>query len=90
MAEAKKRIEIVQRPVEEHVGFTLELSVEEAEALQAVLSKVSGSETKSPRGLIQNIYSALAFQGVHYDNKAYSLARGNVDFDYWGSSDEAK
>lgn len=80
MAEVSKQMEVVPT-VEKIVGYTLDLSVEEAEALFAVLSKVGGSETKSPRGLMQNIYWALApHMGNLFELSFYQLAEGNIHF----------
>ncbi|MGV9546821.1 hypothetical protein [Streptomyces ardesiacus] len=44
-------------------GFTLKLSIDEAEALVAVLANVGGSPTESPRGDVESVLKALQSAG---------------------------
>ena len=76
MAKITERKAIVQK--EEVVGYTLEISVDEAEALRAVLGYVAGNPTYSRRRDIDSIYCCLADHGV--SNKATKELTGRLDF----------
>uniref|UniRef100_A0A6H2A0M5 Uncharacterized protein n=1 Tax=viral metagenome TaxID=1070528 RepID=A0A6H2A0M5_9ZZZZ len=75
MAKITERKAIVQK--EEVVGYTLEISVDEAEALRAVLGYVGGNPNSRRRDL-DSIYCCLADHGV--SNKATKELTGRLDF----------
>uniref|UniRef100_A0A6M3ISK6 Uncharacterized protein n=2 Tax=viral metagenome TaxID=1070528 RepID=A0A6M3ISK6_9ZZZZ len=76
MAKITERKAIVQK--EEVVGYTLEISVDEAEALRAVSGSVGGSPTCSRRGDVDSVYECLCRGGV--SNKATKELTGRLDF----------
>lgn len=82
MAKAEKTT--VERVVLED-GFTLKLTVDEAETLVAVLARVGGSPSVSPRGKSGDVLTALLDAGVrdYYpaaDDHPVRLATGSVQF----------
>lgn len=80
MAVAEKTT--VERVVTE-AGFTLKLTVEEAETLVAVLARVGGSSAESPRGHAGDIIEALQAAGVRdywVDGHPSGLASGSIQF----------
>jgi predicted RecB family endonuclease len=75
----------VERVVTEE-GFTLKLTVDEAETLVAVLSQVGGSPSRSPRGVAERVLETLVEAGArtYYPRPVghpVNLARGSVRFD---------
>ncbi|MFD5161013.1 hypothetical protein ACFWMJ_23540 [Streptomyces hawaiiensis] len=83
MATAEKTT--VERVVTED-GFTLKLTVDEAETLVAVLAQVAGSPTTSPRGLAEGVLKVLVESGVRtywprIAGHPANLTRGAVRFD---------
>jgi hypothetical protein len=66
--------------VEETVGITLELSVEEAEAIAAVLYRVGGDPNTSRRGLTDRVSNALHGAGVKLDTEGISTTANAVYF----------
>lgn len=80
MAVAEKTT--IERVVTED-GFTLKLSVNEAEALVAVLARVGGSPTDSPRGDAKSVLRALQNAGSRdYLSEGHPLRylRGSMQF----------
>lgn len=80
MAQAEKTT--VERVVIEE-GFTLKLTVGEAEALVAVLAKVGGSPADSPRGDTENVLKALRAAGSRdywSENHPLKYVRGSLQF----------
>ncbi|MEU1037663.1 hypothetical protein [Streptomyces sp. NPDC005907] len=83
MAVAEKTT--VERTVTEE-GFTLKLTVDEAETLVAVLARVGGSPDQSPRGNAESVLDALIAAGArtYYpqpQGHPVHLLRGFVAFD---------
>lgn len=79
MATAKKtQIEVVQKV---H-GVVLTLSPDEAYALAAVLAKIGGPETTTPRGLTSGIGRALSSVGFCFDDDNSPIKRlsGRLSF----------
>ncbi|MET9126930.1 hypothetical protein [Streptomyces sp. NPDC004528] len=81
----------VERVVTEK-GFTLKLTVDEAETLVAVLARVGGSPSDSPRGLSEGVMDSLVSAGVrsHFPTSAghpTNLARGSINFDDYRRGD---
>lgn len=66
MAEATVGLVTVVREVTEK-RVTLSLTEREAGTLAAILCKIAGSETNSPRGYSQRIHEALKRAGFQYD-----------------------
>jgi len=63
-------VETQMKPVEVEVAedvVVLTISPEEAGALVGVLALVSGDRSKSRRGLVEDVYSALFDAGYRYD-----------------------
>jgi hypothetical protein len=60
-------------------GITLELSVKEAFALQAILANVGGDPDKSLRAEIDNIYNSLLESGIRVPSSAL-LTYGDIIF----------
>jgi hypothetical protein len=82
MAAAEKTT--VERVVTEE-GFTLKLTVNEAETLVAVLAQVGGDPVTSPRGLAEGVLTSLMGAGVrgYWPTKIdhpSSLTRGHITF----------
>jgi len=74
----------VERVVTEE-GFVLKLTVDEAETLVTVLSRVGGNPIFSPRGKTEGVLSALIEAGApnYWPNKPgrpSGLAEGTVQF----------
>jgi len=61
----------VLKPVEATIisGFTLQISVQEAAALMAVLGMVGGTPQTTPRGFTENVFDALKAAGAVWPNE---------------------
>lgn len=70
MADATKKI---QRRVIEDVTVELTLSEDEARTLVAVLSRVTGTRTNSPRLHASNVLEAFRRAGIHHPEHAQAL-----------------
>ncbi|MFE0326304.1 hypothetical protein ACFW08_05745 [Streptomyces sp. NPDC058960] len=73
-------------------GFTLKLTVDEAETLVAVLACVGGSPDTSPRGLAEGVLKSLIDVGVRnywprLSDHPASLTRGSVQFNDYAAED---
>ncbi|MFF9525393.1 hypothetical protein ACF1DV_25940 [Streptomyces achromogenes] len=85
MAVAEKTT--VERVVTED-GFTLKLTVDEAETLVAVLARVGGSPHESPRGNAEAVMKALSGAGVRnywVEDHPSDLASGSIQFADYGT-----
>lgn len=67
------------KPVLPDGSVTITMNISQAEALMLVCAKVSGSPTKSRRGLIQDIYEGLEDAGIDYENGKEDCS-GNIYF----------
>lgn len=86
MAKATKATERVEKVVfEDKEVITLKLSREEALALSAITSKISGCPETTPRAYFDNIRNALEELGIFYGyrghNPYYDGAKGFISFD---------